>query len=66
MIRHGERADNVDYVKMGIEIEESQDPPLTPDGLHEAALTGEYLKNYLKSQNFTNIIIESSPYLRSL
>lgn len=36
MIRHGERADNVDFEKMGIEIEEPQDPPMTPDGLHEA------------------------------
>ena len=52
MIRHGERADNVDYVKMGLEIEEPQDPPLTPDGLNEAALTGEYLKKYLKENNY--------------
>lgn len=33
IIRHGERADNVDFVALGIEIEEMQDPPLTLLGL---------------------------------
>ena len=33
MIRHGERADNVDWKSLGINYEIQDDPPLTPLGL---------------------------------
>lgn len=32
MIRHGERADNVRYEELGVEVEHMLDPPLTPLG----------------------------------
>ena len=51
---------------MGIEIEEMQDPPLTPLGLQQAHETGIYLKTFLESNGYTKIIIQSSPYLRCL
>jgi broad specificity phosphatase PhoE len=35
-VRHGERADNVDWQAQGIEIEEMHDPPLTKRGKLQA------------------------------
>ena len=66
MIRHGERADNVPYEAMGIEMEEIQDPPLTPRGIDQAICTGKFFKQYFEENGYTDIVIESSPFLRSL
>ena len=66
MIRHGERADNVPYEAMGIEMEEIQDPPLTPRGIDQAICTDKFFKQYFEENGYTDIVIESSPFLRSL
>lgn len=39
LIRHGERADKIEdneRAKLGIEVEDMNDPPLTPLGLEQA------------------------------
>ena len=51
---------------MGLEIEEKQDPGLTPLGINQAIETGIYLKEYLFKNKYDIILIESSPYLRCL
>ena len=66
VIRHGERADNVDFQKLGIEIEQMSDPPLTPLGIEQAKECGVFFKKHLEEQGYTKIIIQSSPYLRCL
>lgn len=66
MVRHGERADNVRYEELGVEVEHMLDPPLTPLGFRQAEDTGRYLKEYFEKNGYTDIIIESSPFLRTL
>ena len=66
MVRHGERADNVDNEKMGIYIEQMSDPPLTPLGINQAKECGAFFKKYLEDNGYTKIIVQSSPYLRCL
>ena len=69
MIRHGERADNIDdemRKELGIEVEDMNDPPLTPLGIDQAKDTANYLKNYLHHNDFTHIVIEASPFLRTM
>lgn len=67
MIRHGERADNVENVEaLGIVIEEIQDPPLTPTGVQQSRETGAYLREYLGQNGYTKVVIASSPFLRAL
>lgn len=66
MIRHGERADNVRHEELDIEVENMLDPPLTPLGIKQAQDTGRFLKEYFEKHDYTDIIIESSPFLRTL
>ena len=57
VVRHGERADNVDFEKLGIEVEQISDPPLTPLGIEQAKECGVFFKKYLKEHGYTKIII---------
>ena len=66
MIRHGERADKVDHQKLGIKVEEQLDPPLTPQGIRQAEETGHFLNSFLAKNKYTDVVIESSPFLRTL
>ena len=47
-------------------MEEIQDPPLTPRGIDQAICTGKFFKQYFEENGYTDIVIESSPFLRSL
>ena len=51
MIRHGERADNVKYQELGVEVENMLDPPLTPLGFRQA----EAIANQHQHVNSRNI-----------
>lgn len=66
MIRHGERADNVRFEELGVEVENMLDPPLTPLGWRQAADTGHFLKEYFENNGYTEVIIETSPFLRTM
>lgn len=69
LIRHGERADNIDGQmrdKLGIEVEDLNDPPLTPLGIDQAKDTANYLKQYLEKNEYTHVVIEASPFLRTM
>ena len=64
IVRHGERGNAVP----GFVFKNKFDPPLTPLGIEQATATGKYLKEFFeqKGWSFDNIIIESSPFLRSM
>jgi broad specificity phosphatase PhoE len=49
-------------------IKNKVDPPLTPNGIRQAEQTGRYLKEYFEEEGlaFDKIIIESSPFLRTM
>ena len=65
-IRHGERCDNSKLEEERARIEVKSDPPLTRLGVAQAHMTGKYLKTYLKSGKYDQIIIETSPFLRTM
>ena len=78
-MRHGERADSArlaEYSCLDDEIpydsDIAHDPPLTSQGLKQAAHAGAYLAGRLKDVEeefgieFDEVIIESSPFLRCL
>ncbi|CDW77202.1 UNKNOWN [Stylonychia lemnae] len=62
MIRHGQRADRHPEYKVHIQV--WVDAPLTPLGLQQAKETGQFLKEYINANNFEEVILESSPWLR--
>ena len=64
VIRHGERADRVP----GAKVENKEDPLLTEQGIKQADMTGKYLKKYFKDNNlnFSKVIIETSPFIRTM
>lgn len=64
IVRHGERGNAVP----GFVFKNKYDPPLTPLGIQQATATGKYLKEYFeqKGWSFDKIVIESSPFLRSM
>ena len=64
--RHGERCDNSEIPQERARIENVADPPLSNLGVSQAHVTGEYLRTYLAENGIENIIIESSPLLRTL
>ena len=45
-----------------------EDPPLTPQGVKEAIVTGNFLKEHFSdnSYHFDKVIIECSPFLRCM
>lgn len=47
-------------------IEREYDPPLTPLGVQQAIETAEFLQKHLEQNGYTTVVIESSPYLRSM
>ena len=63
-IRHSERADQV--FEEGITIEQQNDPPLTTRGVAYAQNTGEYMKKWLQENQYEEVHIVSSPFLRCL
>ena len=62
-IRHGERAD---FVAEEYEYDVPHDPILTPVGVQQAAETGKFLADYLKENKYDEVILESSPFIRTL
>eukprot|EP00347_Sterkiella_histriomuscorum_P018253 403346213 len=65
IVRHGERADNVAWKNIKYDI--PFDPPITDEGIAQAIHTGKYFKTLLNEQGpFTQVKVESSPFLRSL
>ena len=64
IVRHGERGNAVP----GFVFKNQFDPPLTPLGIEQATATGKFLKEFFDSKGwcFDKIIIESSPFLRSM
>ena len=65
-ICHGEKADNSNLQRERDRIDNEFDCPLTTLGLSQAHVTGQYLRKYFKENGFDKIIIESSPFLRTL
>ena len=65
-IRHGERCDNSDDPNEQARIELQHDPPLTHTGEAEATATGDHLRQLLADQNYEMVIIETSPWLRTM
>jgi hypothetical protein len=46
LINHGERADYAEGFKYPLQDE--FDPPITPKGMQQSALTGKFLNTYFK------------------
>ena len=63
-VRHGERVDHAKHLK--IEYPIKYDPPLTPLGVQQATETGRFFKEYLKTHKFDDIVIECSPFIRTM
>ena len=63
-VRHGERADHAKHLK--IEYPVKYDPPLTPLGVQQASETGKFFVEYLKTHKFDQVVIESSPFIRTM
>lgn len=63
-IRHGERADLAP--EKGVEYDVRCDPPLTPLGVTQVEETGIYLKRYIEENKFDEVVIECSPFIRTV
>ncbi|CDW74263.1 UNKNOWN [Stylonychia lemnae] len=63
-IRHGQRADL--HPEKEVEYDIPYDPPLTDTGFQQAKETGEHLKEYIRNNKFDKIILEVSPFLRTI
>ena len=63
-IRHSERADQV--TTENIISESKVDPQITVNGIRIAKETGAFLKKELSQHQIDNIIIYSSPFLRTM
>ncbi|TNV76018.1 hypothetical protein FGO68_gene2757 [Halteria grandinella] len=63
-IRHGERADLAP--EKGVAYDVKNDPPLTDLGIKQAQHTGQWLRNYIMEQKFDEIVIECSPFIRTM
>ena len=66
MIRHGERTDSSNLAEERARVENPHDCPLTNLGVSQAHVTGQYLKEYLSRGGYSDIVLESSPLLRTL
>ena len=42
------------------------DPPLTPTGLVQASEAGDFLKEYIEKNKFDEVIMECSPFIRTV
>ena len=63
-IRHGERADLAP--EKGVQYDVKSDPPLTPLGITQVEETGHYLKHYVEKHGFEEVVIECSPFIRTV
>ena len=63
-IRHGERADLAP--EKDVKYDVKSDPPLTPLGVTQVEETGHYLKRYVEQHGFDEIVIECSPFIRTV
>ena len=65
MIRHTERADKTVIPET---FRTKEDPPLSSLGIKQSHITGQYLKKWfeMNEMEFDKIIIESSPFIRTL
>ena len=63
-IRHGERADLAP--EKNVEYDVKCDPPLTPLGVTQVEETGHYLKRYVEQHKFDEVVIECSPFIRTV
>lgn len=65
VIRHGERADQVNEQH---DVSNKVDPPLTEKGLDQAQQAGESLKVWFEENDmkFDKVIISSSPFIRCM
>jgi len=63
-IRHGERADFA--ADTNIKYDVPSDPPLTKLGIEQAKEAGRLLKVYIAAQKFDEVIIECSPFIRTV
>lgn len=67
LIRHGERADAAPFSKTSKVYKYEHDPPLTDRGIKQAEETGVALKKFLmEEQKYDEIIIETSPFIRTM
>ena len=76
LIRHGERADEVEtpelftrrkeLKKRGIKRIDRYDPPLTQNGKEQAKVCGEKLRMYMKDNNISFDVVYSSPFIRTM
>ena len=67
MIRHGERCDkSIDDNERERALSNPHDPPLSELGISQAHVCGQKQREYLQKGGYTNIIIETSPFLRCL
>ena len=63
-IRHGQRADECwDFDQRLVDY---TDPLLTPKGIKQATQTGQYIKTLIKTEGFEEVIIEASPFIRTM
>ena len=65
LIRHGERADYA-HGKTSAVFDIDHDPPLTDKGVKQARETGVSLKKFLAEEGYQEVIIECSPFLRTM
>ena len=63
-IRHGERADLAP--EKDVQYDVKCDPPLTPLGVTQVEETGHFLKRYVEQHGFEEVIIECSPFIRTV
>ena len=66
MICHGERSDTSNLEQERGRVENKYDCPLSYLGASQAHVTGQYLRMVLNANGYEKIIIESSPFLRTL
>jgi broad specificity phosphatase PhoE len=63
-IRHGERADMAP--EKNVQYDVKCDAPLTPLGVTQVEETGLYLKKYIEDNKFEEVVIEASPFIRTI
>ena len=76
LIRHGERADEVETSELytrrkelkerGIKRIDRYDPPLTQTGRQQAKVCGEKLRTYMEENNISFDVVYSSPFIRTM
>lgn len=67
VVRHGERADNINMGHPRHEpYEVPDDPHLTKRGLEQAKAAGTKILSMIKDKKITNVRVVSSPFVRCL